>query len=443
MLQEQPRPHHTPSQQDHIYLNGHQVDDNGLGGGFPQKNTSAFPPRTCKMPTITDNQSSQRNPPSGGSSLLFSSRGGFRGNRADMSRKGPPPARNLEHPDARTSTSSSAYPVVFHSTTRIPPMPEAPLGRPPYLTLPAERPETMPWPLISIIPPRAPPAVNSAHGDPMYCLHGPTIYVMRPLANLSSWGIPTSDTSYPVPRPTPQHIGLDHHPGYSTSVPGTTAPVAYHDQSRFMSSSSSSSSHHIIVPTSNQGTAAVPADRPEKHKSSSASHHQPRSVNSTSQGETKASGKAKAAPRQNKPKRAKSVERAYRKGMKYQNDSFPMKLHRLLLSLENTQQKEIAGFSEDGKSFYIHDKVGLEQVLPTVFRHGKFLSFKRLLYMYGFECTHGSWTKGMLRHPQFCRDDPGECRHMVRINSTASKMGYKKGKSDDERDGESSSEAAT
>eukprot|EP00977_Amphora_coffeiformis_P010486 scaffold2469_cov130-Amphora_coffeaeformis.AAC.2 len=375
-----------------------------------------------KMPTSTDGRSQHSS--SGGSSLLYSSRGGFRGHRADVrTRPLPTPA---PPPIEAGPSNNTTYPVVIHSTSWMPPMPQAPLGRPPYVPFPPERAEALPWPLLRIIPPRAPPIVNNGHGEPMYCLHGPTIYVMRPLAELGSLGMPTSDP----PNPVPQSLALAHSPGYPISMPGAPAPVVYHDPSRFVSSS------QIIIPPSNQRAPALARHHPEQQ------HPQP--VKSSTY-EEKKPPKARA-PRKPRPPKVKTEERAYRKGIKYQNDSFPMKLHRLLLRLEGTHQSDIAGFSEDGKSFYIHDKVGLEKVLPTVFRHGQFLSFKRLLYMYGFECIQGSWTKGTFRHPQFCRNDPDECRHMVRINSTAEKMGYNRGRSgviDNEKKADSSNEETT
>lgn len=142
-------------------------------------------------------------------------------------------------------------------------------------------------------------------------------------------------------------------------------------------------------------------------------------------------------------KAKKPHDRKHRRGIKYKNDSFPMKLHRLLLQLESTQQTHIARFSADGKRFLIHDRTKLEKdVLPQFFRHGNFKSFKRLLYMYGFERTSGGQgVEETYWHADFNRDAPDKCQDMLRKNSTAEQMRQQQERSQEEKsDSEDASE---
>ena len=123
------------------------------------------------------------------------------------------------------------------------------------------------------------------------------------------------------------------------------------------------------------------------------------------------------------PKKRKKAERKHRRGIKYKNDSFPMKLHRLLVHLEENKQAHIAAFSDDGTRFHIFDKIALERdCLTQFFRHGNFKSFKRLLYMYGFERTSLNGAQETYRHEDFTRDNPSKCKDMCRKNSTAEQM---------------------
>ena len=106
-----------------------------------------------------------------------------------------------------------------------------------------------------------------------------------------------------------------------------------------------------------------------------------------------------------------------------------MKLHRLLVHLESTGQSDVASFATHGKRFHVHDKNKLEELLPQFFRHGHFKSFKRLLYMYGFERSSNSANGGVGEetycHADFTRDEPTKCKDMVRKNSTAEQMRLK------------------
>ena len=177
----------------------------------------------------------------------------------------------------------------------------------------------------------------------------------------------------------------------------------------------SASSSHV--------SAAVQSDRPTPRNDPWAISHA--SLLAISNKEKKEAAKQRS-PAKATAKAKKPHDRKHRRGIKYKNDSFPMKLHRLLLLLESTQQTHIARFSDDGRRFLIHDRTKLEKdVLPQFFRHGNFKSFKRLLYMYGFERTSGGQAGNVEEtywHADFHRDAPDKCQGMLRKNSTAEQM---------------------
>lgn len=100
---------------------------------------------------------------------------------------------------------------------------------------------------------------------------------------------------------------------------------------------------------------------------------------------------------------------------RYNHEGFPQKLHRLIREASVEQNSHIVKFTEDGKQFQIVDTVAFEGILPRYFRHGKISSFKRLLHMYGFQRTQGTWNEGIFAHASFRRDRPELCKEMVRI----------------------------
>jgi hypothetical protein len=95
-------------------------------------------------------------------------------------------------------------------------------------------------------------------------------------------------------------------------------------------------------------------------------------------------------------------------------ETFPEKLHRLLIESESEGRGHIASFMPSGKSFRIYDrKTFLEEVAPLYFRIMKFSSFKRQLYLYDFQFVESGDEQGSYFHPYFLRDDP-DALHKVR-----------------------------
>ena len=85
------------------------------------------------------------------------------------------------------------------------------------------------------------------------------------------------------------------------------------------------------------------------------------------------------------------VPRVKKRKRKYTHESFPEKLHRLILEAKQDEKEHIVCFSEDGSKFQILSTAGFEaEILPKYFRHNKITSFKRLLHMYGFRRIQGT-----------------------------------------------------
>eukprot|EP00977_Amphora_coffeiformis_P022966 scaffold11998_cov174-Amphora_coffeaeformis.AAC.18 len=122
-----------------------------------------------------------------------------------------------------------------------------------------------------------------------------------------------------------------------------------------------------------------------------------------------------------------------RKKRKYDHESFPEKLHRLILESQANGKTHIVRFTPDGARFEVlHTKNFEAEVLPHYFRHNKATSFKRVLRMYGFSRVKGTWLQGTFEHPLFHRNFPEMCKQIQRIESPGAMNGRKIKKSDDD-----------
>ena len=107
-----------------------------------------------------------------------------------------------------------------------------------------------------------------------------------------------------------------------------------------------------------------------------------------------------------------------RKKRKYEHESFPEKLHRLLTDAHSQGNQHIICFIDDGEQFQILKASLLEEeILPRYFRHNRISSFKRLLRMYAFQRVQGTWNEGIFHHPLFHRDHPEWCKQIHRSES--------------------------
>jgi hypothetical protein len=119
------------------------------------------------------------------------------------------------------------------------------------------------------------------------------------------------------------------------------------------------------------------------------------------------------------PASADPPPRAYKK-RKYDHESFPEKLHRLLREAKEQDKDDIARFTDDGSQFQILNTHAFEEeLLPRYFRHNRISSFKRLLRMYQFKRDEGTWMEGTFSHPLFHRDRPELCKQIRRIEQAS------------------------
>lgn len=118
---------------------------------------------------------------------------------------------------------------------------------------------------------------------------------------------------------------------------------------------------------------------------------------------------------------------AARKKRKYDHESFPEKLHRLLREASEEGHDDIVRFTPDGGQFEVLHTRNFElEILPRYFRHNKANSFKRMLRMYNFRRVQGTWLQGTFEHPLFHRNFPELCKQMQRNESSGSANSKKK-----------------
>ena len=110
------------------------------------------------------------------------------------------------------------------------------------------------------------------------------------------------------------------------------------------------------------------------------------------------------------------------------------KLHRLIMDAQASGQSSIICFLPTGDRFQVLNSTQFEQLLPEYFRTRNASSFKRLLRMYGFRKTNGTWVCGTFEHPLFHRDHPEWCTQMQRIERTNNNKNGNEGKEDEDED---------
>jgi hypothetical protein len=97
-------------------------------------------------------------------------------------------------------------------------------------------------------------------------------------------------------------------------------------------------------------------------------------------------------------------------------EPFPVKLHRMLDTLELEESSDIASFLPHGRAFAIHrPKQFASEVMPRFFRQSKLTSFQRQLNLYGFRrISHGPDSGGYY-HSYFLKGRPAMCCNMKRL----------------------------
>lgn len=87
--------------------------------------------------------------------------------------------------------------------------------------------------------------------------------------------------------------------------------------------------------------------------------------------------------------------------------TFPERLHRMVTDAEASDQSHIISFAPSGKAFFVHDRAAfLRDIAPRYCNMTKFTSFKRQMYLYGFEIVRGGPEDGAHAHPLFQKGKP-------------------------------------
>lgn len=100
---------------------------------------------------------------------------------------------------------------------------------------------------------------------------------------------------------------------------------------------------------------------------------------------------------------------------------FPWLLHEMLEDIEKKRLSWVVSWSPDGRAFQVHSPERFsDTILPTYFRHKRYKSFQRQLYLYGFRSLQDdSVAKGKYFHPLFLRENRTLCRQIVRPKSVS------------------------
>lgn len=99
------------------------------------------------------------------------------------------------------------------------------------------------------------------------------------------------------------------------------------------------------------------------------------------------------------------------------SESFPEKLHRLLLEVEIEGLSDIISFTSDGRAFQIHKpKQFFDKIVPRYFNQSHLSSFKRQLNLYAFEAFSSGPLKGAYYHEDFQKLRPELCKLIHRRN---------------------------
>jgi len=132
-----------------------------------------------------------------------------------------------------------------------------------------------------------------------------------------------------------------------------------------------------------------------------------------------------------------------RKRRIYTHESFPERLYRMLVEVEQKDRDEIVSFTYDGAGLEIHQpELFLHEIIPDYFRHKSLKSFRRQLSMYGFRRIPSGPKKGAYEHKLFHKGRPELVKQMVRISELIPVDGKEEGEEGEDQGGSSGSNAS-
>ena len=92
---------------------------------------------------------------------------------------------------------------------------------------------------------------------------------------------------------------------------------------------------------------------------------------------------------------------------KSEKETFPRKVHRMLLEVESNGRQDVCSFVASGTAFRIHKPRAFEEeIMPGYFTTHRVTSFQRQLNTYGFRRHNDGPYRGAYYHPLFLRDRP-------------------------------------
>ena len=96
---------------------------------------------------------------------------------------------------------------------------------------------------------------------------------------------------------------------------------------------------------------------------------------------------------------------------KRRHESFPWKLHDMLLQVKLNNQEHIVSWDLNGRALKVHDPQAFAtKILPVYFLHStKWESFQRQLNLYGFKRISRGPHKGIYLHKYFVKDNRSLC----------------------------------
>ena len=100
---------------------------------------------------------------------------------------------------------------------------------------------------------------------------------------------------------------------------------------------------------------------------------------------------------------------------KKSNESFPIKLYRIIHETEKNGDGHILSFSPSGLSVMIHKpEEFVKKIMPKYFTSSRLSSFQRQLNLYGFRRRMGAEDKGGFYHPDFIKNCRNRCLSIKR-----------------------------
>ncbi|CAB9527672.1 shock factor protein (Partial), partial [Seminavis robusta] len=100
--------------------------------------------------------------------------------------------------------------------------------------------------------------------------------------------------------------------------------------------------------------------------------------------------------------------------LRLQNETFPVKLYRMLYEVEKNGKADIVSFLPHGRSFAIHKQNEFATILPGYFATDRMASFQRQLNLYGFRRITDGKDKGAFFHEKFTLGKRSLCKKIKR-----------------------------